>query len=133
MLFYMVGLPSKEFYRMLDQGASYTSCDTNKENHNEGQIDLMDPFEDQTLYNPFCTGSSNPYLRGKRPNTVISKNFSKHPLRFQSSLPSYNQARVPVETTMSPPLTQDQLQRMEENRLRALAIRKEKQRNHSNG
>eukprot|EP00569_Conticribra_weissflogii_P020583 CAMPEP_0171426446 /NCGR_PEP_ID=MMETSP0881-20121228/3966_1 /TAXON_ID=67004 /ORGANISM="Thalassiosira weissflogii, Strain CCMP1336" /LENGTH=741 /DNA_ID=CAMNT_0011945929 /DNA_START=57 /DNA_END=2282 /DNA_ORIENTATION=+ len=121
----------KEFYRVLEQGASLTSNDTNKENDYGEQIDATAQFEDQTSKNPYCSGTFNPYVRGKRPSVVMTKDLSKHPFKMQSTIPGYNQATVPVETTVSPSLTQDQLQRMEENRLRALAIRKEKQRNSS--
>lgn len=119
---------SKEFYRILEQGASHTSNDTNKENDYGEQINAVAQFEDQTSKNSYCSGTFNPYLRGKRPGVVMTKELSKHPFKKQSTIPGYNQAKVPVETIVSPSLTQDRLQRMEENRLRALAIRKEKQR-----
>ena len=130
----------------------------NKENKVAQQFeitsDLRDPFEDQTPSNPYATGSSNPYLRPKSSRSPMRTNNNPYKqarpaihTSFQHHRPApfHQQSHANQNTTAtsnaqfskfgsapqnnkSPPLTHDQLQRMEENRQRALAIRMKKQR-----
>jgi len=130
----------KTFYNMLDNGG-IPNCSqaNNKENfgnqHHCEIGDLRDPFEaDQIQRNPYNSGQNmNPYSQRKQGATSFSTNPYQQTQHQGHTQTTNRFSPVPQSVPMPPPnstssvsptLTQDQVKRMEENRKRALAIRK---------
>jgi hypothetical protein len=119
----------------------------NKENHDAHHGDeigeLADPFayapQQGSKRNPYnkAGGSMNPYNQHKPFSSSLNPYRQAYPQQQGSFSQNTGQvvpranctkpSRIPPSNDVSPTLTQDQIQRMEENRQRALAIRMKRQ------
>jgi len=128
----------KAFYNLLDGGCPNSGQINNKENvvsqhHDDHFGDLHDPFEgDQMHCNPYINGRTNPYSQRKQASLSSARIYQqpqRHAMRMQAAGPQPQSAPKPPNSmsSISPTLTRDQINRMEENRRRALAIRMNKQ------
>ena len=128
----------KTFYNLLDNGGRPSPGQVNKENFVAEQRDdhigdLPDPFDgDQRQRNPFnSSGSTNPYSQRKLPASSANPYYQQPRMQTSGRFSPVPQsgAKPPPSSasSISPSLTREQLQRMEENRKRALAIRLKKQ------
>jgi hypothetical protein len=101
---------------------------SNKENfdahHGDGIGDLADPFAQK---NPSSNGGpSNPYIKRSfhSANSYNVTNATQPQAHVPTRAPySNNNDKNPPPKKISPTLTQDQIQRIEENRKRAISIK----------
>jgi hypothetical protein len=129
----------QQFYRTLESPAAALAEASNKENfdahHGDGIGDLADPFAQK---NPYSNGGpSNPYIKRSFPSAKPYNERSFHSANSynvtnatqpQAHVPtrapySNNNDKNPPPKNISPTLTQDQIQRIEENRKRAISIK----------
>ena len=140
----------KTFYNLLDNGGRPSPGQVNKENFVAEQRDdhigdlpdpfdgdLPDPFDEgnQTQRNHYNSGPMNPYHQRKLPASSTNPYYQQPRVQTSGRFSPVPQsgAKPPPSSasSISPSLTREQLQRMEENRKRALAIRLKKQGNSS--
>lgn len=125
----------KAFYRVLDgkpPNVGTNKRHINKENvvsHPIDQIgELPDPFEDPRQGNNPYNSSSNPYTQRKHQPGSNPYQQRAYQANGRFSPNPQTSPRPPSSmASASPTLTQEQKQRMEESRKRALAIRMKKQ------
>jgi len=132
----------KAFYSLLDGGRPNLGQITNKENvvarHHDDHIgDLPDPFEgDQTQRNPYNSGRMNPYSQRKQASSFSTNPYQQPQRQSQvqqtagrfSPVPQSASKPPPTSTiSISPTHTQDQINRMAENRRLAIQKRMKKQ------